>query len=107
MSVAEDLRVRRTELAAELERLTAPPPPGSSVAFGKRIGDGTSEAVERLSTTAAARSIAGSIAAIDRAIEKLADGSYGTCDHCGRPIGEARMEALPATSRCVDCSRSS
>ena len=107
MSVAEDLRVRRTELAAELERLTAPPPPGSTVAFGKRIGDGTTEAVERLSTTAAARSIAGSIAAIDRAIEKLADGSYGTCDHCGRPIGEARMEALPATSRCVDCSRSS
>ena len=107
MSVAEDLRVRRTELAAELERLTAPPPPGSTVAFGKRIGDGTTEAVERLSTTAAARSIAGSIAAIDRAIEKLADGSYGTCDHCGRSIGEARMEALPATSRCVDCSRSS
>lgn len=106
MSVAEDLRVRRTELAAELERLTAPPPPGSSVAFGKRIGDGTSEAVERLSTTAAARSIAGSIAAIDRAIEKLEDGSYGTCDHCGRPIGEVRMEALPATARCVDCSRS-
>ena len=105
MSVAEDLRVRRTELAAELERLTAPPPPGSTVAFGKRIGDGTTEAVERLSTTAAARSIAGSIAAIDRAIEKLADGSYGSCDHCGRPIGEARMEALPATSRCVDCSR--
>lgn len=104
MSIAERLQVRRAELAAELERLTEPPPPGSTVAFGKRIGDGTSEAVERLSTTATARSIAGSIADIDRALDKLADGSYGTCDDCGERIGEPRQEALPATSRCVTCS---
>jgi len=103
--MAEDLRVRRAELAADLQRLTRPPSPGSNISFGKRIGDGTAEAVERLSTTAAARSIAGSIADIDRAIEKLEDGSYGTCDGCEQPIGEARMEALPASSRCVDCSR--
>lgn len=105
MSVAKDLRVRRAELAAELERLTTPPPPGSSIAFGKRIGEGTAEAVERLSTTAAARSIAGSISDIDRALEKLVDGSYGACDDCNQPIGEARQKALPATARCIDCSR--
>ena len=104
MSITADLRARRSELVAELARLTEPPPPGSTVAFGKRIGEGTAEAVERLSTTAAARSIAGSIADIDRALEKISDDSYGICDDCKRDIGGARMEALPATSRCVSCS---
>ncbi len=105
MPTAKKLRARRAELQAELARLTKPPPAGSTVAFGKRIGDGTTEAVERFSTTATARSIAGSIADIDRALEKLTDGTYGTCDDCGRPIGEPRQRALPATSRCIGCSR--
>jgi DnaK suppressor protein len=87
-----------------LERLTEPPVEGAAVSFGKRVGDGTAEAVERLSTTAAARSISSSIADIDRAMEKLADGSYGTCDGCGREIPEARLEALPAASHCIDCA---
>lgn len=106
MGKPDDLRVRRAELAAELERLTRPPESGVNVAFGKRIGDGTTEAVERLSTTATARSIAASIADIDRALEKSEEGSYGICDGCGRPISKARMAALPATARCFDCSRS-
>jgi DnaK suppressor protein len=96
---------RRAELEGELARLTQPPSEGASVSFGKRIGDGTTEAVERLSTTAAARSISDSIAGIDHALAKLEDGTYGICDRCGRSIGPDRLEALPAASRCVDCAR--
>jgi len=106
MSIAEYLERRSADLAAELEHLTRPPEAGSNVSFGKRIGDGTTQAVERMATTATARSIAASIADVDRAIEKLADGSYGSCDRCALPIGAARLEALPATAYCIDCSRS-
>jgi DnaK suppressor protein len=95
---------RRDELVAELDRLTEPPTESASVSFGKRVGDGTSEAVERLSTTAAARSITVSITAIDRALEKVEEGTYGICDECGGPIGESRLEALPATSLCITCA---
>jgi DnaK suppressor protein len=95
---------RRDELASELERLTAPPDATASVSFGKRVGDGTSEAVERLSTTAAARSIATSIAEIDRALAKLDDGTYGICDGCGRAIPQARLEGRPASALCVGCA---
>ena len=102
--VRRALTIRRRELDAELARLTEPPAEGASVAFGKRVGDGTSEAVERLSTTATARSIAASIADIDQALEKVEAGTYGVCDECGAPIGETRLEALPAASRCVTCS---
>jgi DnaK suppressor protein len=95
---------RRADLAAELGRLVEPPAEGAAVSFGKRIGDGTTEAVERLSTTAAARSISDSIADIDRALAKIDDGTYGLCDECGREIGAQRLEGLPAASRCVDCA---
>lgn len=103
-ALAEDLRRHREDLARELERLTAPPEPGSAIAFGKRIGEGTSEAIERLSTTATARSIATSLADTDRALEKLEAGSYGRCDVCDEPIPQERLEARPTTAHCVTCS---
>lgn len=95
---------RRHTLAAELERLTEPPSATASVSFGKRVGDGTTEAVERLTTTATARSIAASIAEIDRALQRLETGEYGTCESCGAAIPEARLEVRPAASTCVDCA---
>ncbi|MGB7861740.1 MAG: TraR/DksA C4-type zinc finger protein [Acidimicrobiia bacterium] len=105
--IAKKLTSRREELAAELARLTEPPIEGASVGFGKRVGDGTTEAVERLATTAAARSIAASIADIDSALLKVGDGSYGICEECGQPIADARLEALPAAVRCVNCASKS
>ncbi len=102
--ISVSLTARRRELTAELDRLTEPPAQGASIGFGKRVGDGTTEAVERLATTATARSIATSISDIDRALIKIEAGTYGICDICGDPIGEARIEALPAASFCVSCA---
>lgn len=101
--IAALLQRRRVELTAELERLAAPPPPGSTVAFGKRVGDGTSEAVERMSTTATARSLARSLGDVERALAKIDDGTYGVCDRCGATIPFRRLAALPATAHCVEC----
>ena len=56
-SIIETLENKRRALQAELERLTEPPEESASVGFGKRVGDGTTEAVERLATTAATRSL--------------------------------------------------
>lgn len=103
--IAESLRRRREELAGELRRLTErPPSAGPPVSFGKRVGDGTTEAVERINTTAAARSIAEALAEVDRALEKLEEGTYGTCDDCGLPVGPERLEAVPWAGRCVRCA---
>ncbi|MDH3426422.1 MAG: TraR/DksA C4-type zinc finger protein [Acidimicrobiia bacterium] len=102
--IAVALSARRQELSAELDRLTTPPEAGVNVSFGKRIGDGTTEAVERISTTLAARSIQASITDIDRALVKLDEGTYGRCDDCDSGIPSERLEARPATSLCVECS---
>ena len=46
-----------------------------------------------------------SISQIDRALAKLADGSYGTCEQCGSPIPKARLRVAPFATLCVDCKR--
>ena len=42
---------------------------------------------------------------IERAIEKLKDGSFGSCENCNRKIPMARLNALPYTTTCVSCQR--
>jgi DnaK suppressor protein len=45
------------------------------------------------------------LAAIDAALERLDAGTYGACTACGQPIAPDRLEALPWTALCIDCSR--
>ena len=103
--IRETLVERRSALDAELRELTAVPrDPAAAVSFGKRIGDGTTEAVERINQTAAARSISASMTEVDRALAKLDEGSYGLCDGCGTAIPAERLEAIPWTALCIRCS---
>ena len=45
------------------------------------------------------------ISAIDDALERIGDASYGVCESCGLEIGEERLEALPFTRLCRDCQQ--
>jgi len=103
--VADELRTRRDELASELDEMTAVErDPHASVSFGKRIGEGTTEAVERLNRVGTARELGAMLEDVDRALQKLEEGTYGICDRCGRLIPEARLEARPWSVLCVDCA---
>jgi len=105
--VRQSLERARAELRAELEELTAAPrDPAASVSFGKRVGEGTSQAVERIAQVDAARRLDAKLRDVERAIEKLDEGTYGKCDVCGRPIGAERLEAIPSAVLCIDDARS-
>ncbi|HPU14401.1 MAG TPA: TraR/DksA C4-type zinc finger protein [Aeromicrobium sp.] len=41
----------------------------------------------------------------NRALERLADGSYGLCETCGEAIGKMRLMAFPRATLCMDCKR--
>lgn len=43
------------------------------------------------------------LAAIDAALSRIANGSYGECTNCGADIAPARLKAAPEASRCVTC----
>jgi len=99
------LEERRSALDAELRELTAVPrDPAAAVSFGKRIGDGTTEAVDRLAKVGAAEQLDAMRADVVRALEKLDDGTYGRCDRCGEPIPDERLDARPWSVLCVRCA---
>jgi RNA polymerase-binding protein DksA len=45
------------------------------------------------------------LAAIDDALVRIEDGSFGTCRTCGHEIALERLEALPYTTHCIGCKR--
>ena len=105
-AVRTELRARRDRDRQRLGVLAAHPERGSAVSFGKRIGDGTSEAVSRLTDVGVGESLERSLERTERALTKLAEGSYGICDACGGEISGARLTAMPDAVLCLDCSAS-
>ena len=96
------LAAKRAELETEIATLTAPSADLGGIGFGKRVGEGTALAVERLSQVAAHERLAALLKDV-WAQAKADDGTYGVCDVCGTPIAPARLEALPWATRCIDC----
>ncbi len=44
------------------------------------------------------------LAEIDAALLRIAEGRYGTCLHCGGPMGLQRLRAIPEARYCLACS---
>lgn len=42
---------------------------------------------------------------IAEALERISNGKYGLCDHCGKPIPKARLEVVPHARLCMKCLR--
>ena len=40
---------------------------------------------------------------IKEALDRIEDGTFGTCESCGKPISEKRLMARPMTTQCIDC----
>ena len=71
------LRSRLDEVQARIAELAKTPEPGSGIGFGKRIGDGTSEAISRRNDIGVGNSLLVTEEKLQRALAKLEEGSYG------------------------------
>ncbi len=98
------LVARRDDLLARMAGLTAAPTDSGGISFGKRVGDGTSIAVERLTQVAAHEQLLYQLEEVERALEKVDEGSDGICDRCGERIPDDRLEVHPTAVLCVACA---
>ncbi|HET8759335.1 MAG TPA: TraR/DksA C4-type zinc finger protein [Solirubrobacteraceae bacterium] len=103
-AVRRELVARRTSMRERVATLAERPELGEAQGFGKRIGDGTTEAITRLTDIGVGRSLEESLLRTERAIAKLDDGTYGICDACGEAIAPARLRAMPDSVRCIACA---
>ena len=78
--------------------------PSGGISFGKRVGEGTSIAIERLADVAIHDQIIQQLAAVEAALIRVAEGTYGVCEVCRRRIAHERLEAIPWASTCVSCA---
>jgi RNA polymerase-binding protein DksA len=73
---------------------------------GAEIGDvidEASDAVDRKMLEALGSKDLNRLQLIDSALGRIRQGKYGICAKCGKPIPEARLEALPYAVLCVEC----
>jgi DnaK suppressor protein len=113
MSVTFDaearLREERSHLVHQLEELGANESGEltGKVDFGEGFADAAAATAERTEVIGLVDSLKVMLDAVDAALAKVADGTYGTCAKCGKEIGTARLEFRPESILCVDCKSKS
>jgi DnaK suppressor protein len=70
---------------------------------GAEPGDAGSNLTEADRNAASVQTALDQRAEVLAALARIDDGSYGRCTDCGGPVPEPRLEARPATARCVPC----
>jgi DnaK suppressor protein len=66
--------------------------------------EGQTIAFDRAQVAALLAAARHDLAEITAAQARVAAGTYGTCERCGRPIAPERLEARPAARTCVTCT---
>jgi RNA polymerase-binding transcription factor DksA len=70
--------------------------------FDQHEADIGTETFEREKDLSILEQVEAELADVEYAIRRLDEGTYGTCEACGRPIDQERLEAMPATRLCRD-----
>lgn len=105
----EEERQRLTNAVGFLEREN----PGSladelgeiSTAGENHLGDTATATYDRELDEGLEDGARETLRAIDDALRKIDDGTYGTCEVCGKPIGADRLHAIPWARLCIDDQR--
>lgn len=104
-SVRQRLSEERLRLIHQLEELGANEGGDlrDDVDFDEGFADAAAATAERTEVLGLIESFRQSVAEIDVALQRVEDGTYGTCAECGKPISPARLEHRPESVLCVDC----
>jgi DnaK suppressor protein len=102
------LEEERTRLQGVRDGLQREQDEGSSETGGElssvdqHPGDSGTETFEMEKNVSLLEQVDDELREIEAAFQRLKRGTYGTCQACGKPIGDARLEAMPATRFCVE-----
>ena len=94
------LEDERTRLQGQIAALTV----GSDDApsYDENFADSGQVAAEQGETKALLNQFQDQLDEVDHALSKFDEGTFGLCEVCGKAIGDARLEAMPATRFCID-----
>jgi DnaK suppressor protein len=107
----DDLRKRLQEERVELQRQASEIEEASfgtpqsdltgEVSFDEEYADAGTATFERERDLSLTNNIRDLTEKVDRALERIDEGTYGLCERCGKPIEKARIKALPYATLCI------
>jgi RNA polymerase-binding transcription factor DksA len=103
--VDEQARLQRLQAGFEGEHLhdeSGDDSTGELSHLNLHAADAASETFEREKDFSILERVEAELADVERALQRLDEGTYGTCEACHGAIGDARLEALPAARFCVE-----
>ena len=101
VDVRSILSAERTRLRAELAESSVAPGP---MTYGSQAAAAT-QVFEQQRDLALRERNEIQLAAIERALGRIDDGTFGVCARCGDEIAPDRLTALPWAAHCIDCQR--
>lgn len=93
------LEEERQNLLAKLDELGLN---GRALTYDSNFADSSQVTAERGEVEALAAKLRDTLSDVEQALDKVAAGTYGTCEVCGNPIDPVRLEAMPATRFCIN-----
>ena len=94
-TVRGPLEEERTHLQEQVDEIEA-------AKFDENFADSGQVAAEQGEAKTLAGSLQDQLDDVEAALAKLDDGTYGQCEKCQQAIGDARLEAMPATRFCIE-----
>jgi len=94
------LRQEQAGLQAQLQELGYADH-GSGLNYDSNFADSSQVTAERGEAERLALELRDALDEVEAALKRLEDGTYGMCEVCGKPIGAARLEAMPAARLCI------
>jgi DnaK suppressor protein len=101
------LEHERTELASQLNEIEtstfsqAQSELSGEMAFDDEYADAGTATFERERDLSLENNVRDLLQKIEKALTRMDEGTYGTCERCGKPIEKARLKALPYANLCI------
>lgn len=101
-SLLARLEREREQLIAEIE--AQPLPIVEQMTYGSQA-EAASDVFEQQRALTLRQHLERQLRAVEEAIERAQQGTFGICEGCGKPIPPERLEIVPETRLCVECQR--
>ncbi|TYC11004.1 TraR/DksA family transcriptional regulator [Actinomadura syzygii] len=101
-ALREQIEGLRAEIAASANQIAEG---DTSDGAGDDQADAGAKTYEREHELALSYNSQDLLAQIERAVQRMDAGTYGTCESCAKPIGKARLQVFPRATLCVTCKQ--
>lgn len=107
----EELSARKAELVKELNidaiKVTEEDYDAKFPDYGEKEDENAAEVAAFEKNLSMEKTLEVSLFNVNKALKKIEEGKYGTCEKCGMPIDPKRLEAFSSATTCMECKKKS